>query len=66
MFRFATGTGTVLPLISTNLVRFPRYYGQKGDSEERVELPAGGSHTFPEKVEDMGTWQAVQKISHIR
>jgi hypothetical protein len=43
-----------------------RYSGSKGDSEEKAEVAAGSSHTFPEKVEDMGTWQAVQRITNIR
>lgn len=29
-------------------------------------LNPGDSHTFPERTENMGSWTAVRKISHLR
>ena len=36
------------------------------DLLEEMTIVAGESHTFPEKSENMGTWNAVRKITHIR
>merc|ERR1712107_104684 len=35
------------------------------DEVEVVKLEAGGSHTFKERSEDMGSWQAVKKVLSI-
>jgi len=32
------------------------------DEIEVIELDDGGSHTFKERSEDMGSWQAVRKV----
>ena len=41
---------------------------QEGQEEHRVEkeLGAGETHLFSEMSEDMGTWTAVRKITHIK
>ena len=45
-----------------------RYGSSKEEDETVVEvaLGQGESHTFEEKTEDMGTWQAVRKILNIK
>ena len=45
-----------------------RYGSSKVEDETvvEVELGHGESHTFEEKSEDMGTWQAVRKILSVK
>ena len=44
-----------------------RYASNKGEETEvEVELGEGESHTFEEKTEDMGSWQAVRKILSVK
>jgi len=42
-----------------------KYSGSQGEEEVTVDLNQDQTHTFPEKSEDMGTWTAVKKITHI-
>ena len=41
---------------------------QEGQEETRAvkEMGPGETHLFSEMSEDMGTWTAVRKISHIK
>ena len=40
--------------------------GRRRRQLREAVLAPGGSHTFPERTENMGTWTAVRKIRHLR
>merc|ERR1712105_504897 len=51
----------------TDITVSAHYTGHKGEyTVETVSLVVGESHTFPEKIEDMGSWTAVCMIHTLR
>merc|ERR1711936_710494 len=62
-------TKTVTVTAEDKAITVTAKYSSNKEEEEtlvEVELGPGETHTFKEKSEDMGTWQAVRKILSIK